>query len=102
MEKFYQDFPGGPEVKNLPANAGLIPGLLRFHMPQGNQACAPQLLSLYSRAHVLQKEKPAMRSPCTATREQPPLTATRESPRAATKTQHSQKLIKILNPIQSQ
>ena len=34
-----QDFPGGPLVKNLPANArdmGLIPGARRFHMLQGN------------------------------------------------------------------
>ena len=33
------DFPGGPVVKNLPANAadmGLISGLGRFHMLQGN------------------------------------------------------------------
>ena len=33
------DFPGGPVVKNLPASAGetgSIPGLGRFHMPQGN------------------------------------------------------------------
>ena len=33
------DFPGCPVVKNLPVNAGdtgLIPGLGRFHMPQGN------------------------------------------------------------------
>ena len=33
------DFPGGPAVKNLPANAGdtdLISGLGRFHMLQGN------------------------------------------------------------------
>ena len=32
-------FPGGPEVKNLPANAGdtsSILGLGRFHRPQGN------------------------------------------------------------------
>ena len=31
--------PGGPVVKNLPVNAGdmgLIPGLGRSHMPQGN------------------------------------------------------------------
>ena len=35
-----KDFPGGPVVKNLPANAGmigLIPGLGRFHMPWGNK-----------------------------------------------------------------
>ena len=34
-----QDFPGGPLVKNLPANAGdmgLIPVPGRFHMLQGN------------------------------------------------------------------
>ena len=34
-------------VKNLSANAGdtgLIPGLGRFHMPWGSQACTPQLL----------------------------------------------------------
>ena len=33
------DFPGGPVVKNLPANAGdmgSVPGLGRSHMPQGN------------------------------------------------------------------
>jgi len=33
------DFPGGPVVKNLPASAGdtgLIPGLGRFHVSQGN------------------------------------------------------------------
>ena len=33
------DFPGGPVVKNLPANAGdmgSLPDLGRFHMLQGN------------------------------------------------------------------
>jgi len=43
------DFPGGPVVKNLPANAGdtgSIPGPGKFHMPWGNKAHAPQLLSL--------------------------------------------------------
>ena len=35
----YLDFPGGPAVKNLPANAGdtgLIPDLKGSHMPQSN------------------------------------------------------------------
>ena len=35
-------------VKNLPANAGdmgSIPGPGRFHMPEGNEAHVPQLLS---------------------------------------------------------
>ena len=34
-----RDFPHGPMVKNLPANAGdmgLTPGLERLHMPQSN------------------------------------------------------------------
>ena len=42
------DFPGGPMVRSLPANAedvGLITGLGRFHMPGRNEAHAPQLLS---------------------------------------------------------
>ena len=33
------DFPGGPVVQNLPANAGdtgLTPGLGRSHLPHGN------------------------------------------------------------------
>ena len=33
------DFPGGPVVKNLPANAGdtdSIPGPGRFHVPEGD------------------------------------------------------------------
>ena len=52
--KVKEDFPGGPVVKNLPANAGdtglsLGPG--RSHMLQSNKARAPQLLSLRSRAH---------------------------------------------------
>ena len=44
-------------VKNMPANAGdtdLIPDLGRSHVPWNNWAHAPQVLSLCSRAHVLQ------------------------------------------------
>ena len=62
-----EGFPGGSEVKNLPAiqetacntgepgllsnagDMGLIPGLGRPHVPWSNYACAP-LLSLCSRA----------------------------------------------------
>ena len=42
------DFPGGPVVKNQPANAGdwgSISGPGRSHMPRGNWARAPQLVS---------------------------------------------------------
>ena len=41
------DFPRGPVVKNLPANAGdksSILGMGRFHMPQSNWAHRPQAL----------------------------------------------------------
>ena len=42
-----EDFPGGPGVENLPANAGVtgsIPGLGRFHMPRSQEAWELQLL----------------------------------------------------------
>ena len=48
-----QDFPGGAVVKNLPAKAGDMgsnPGPGRSHMPRSNEAHAPQLQSLLSRA----------------------------------------------------
>ena len=57
------DFLGGSVVKHLPANAGdtgSIPGLERSHMPRNNKACAPELLSLCSRAW-----EPQLLSPCT-------------------------------------
>ncbi|KAJ8792258.1 hypothetical protein J1605_019950 [Eschrichtius robustus] len=54
-------FPGGAVVKNPPANAGdtgLSPGLGRSHVLRSNEAHAPQLLSLRSRARAPQQEKP--------------------------------------------
>ena len=93
------DFPGGPAVKNLPANAGdmgLIPDPGRFHMPSWNEACGPKLLSPCSRAHEPCLLRPRAWSPCptareatavrslsAAAREQPPVAATRESPSTA-------------------
>ena len=56
------DSPGGPVVKNPPANAedrGLIPGLERSHVPRNNKAGAAELLSPRSRAAEPQQEKPA-------------------------------------------
>ena len=56
-ESLVQDFLGGPVVKNPPAKAGdtgSVPAQGRSHMPQSNEACVSQLLSLCSRAHVPQ------------------------------------------------
>ena len=56
-----RDFPGGAVVENPPANAedtGSSPGLGRSHMPQSNWVCAPQLLSLCSRARAPQLLSP--------------------------------------------
>ena len=56
-----RDFPGDPVVGNSPANAGdtgSSPDPGRSHMLQSNEAHAPQLLSLHSRAH-----KPQLLSP---------------------------------------
>ena len=57
----HRGFPGGAVVENLPANAGdagLSPGPGRSHMPRSNKACAPQLLSLRSRAREPQLLSP--------------------------------------------
>ena len=62
-----RDFPGGTVVKSPPANAGdtgSIPGPGRSHMPQSNEARAPQLLILRSRAR-----KPQLLSPRATTTE---------------------------------
>ena len=48
VECWARGFPGGPVVKNLPANAGdigLMPDPGRFHMLQSNQAHELQFLS---------------------------------------------------------
>ena len=71
-------FPGGPVVRNPPANAGdtyLIPDPRRFHPPRSSYARAPQPLSLCSRAQELQllssptatAEACKPLSPCSAT-----------------------------------
>ena len=58
---------GGAVVENLPASAGdtgSSPAPGRCHMPRSNYACAPQLLSLCSRAR-----KPQLLSPHATTTE---------------------------------
>ena len=47
FKSFEQDFPAGAVDENPPASArdvGLIPGPGRVHMPQSNEAQAPQIL----------------------------------------------------------
>ena len=69
------EFPDSPVVKDLPASAGdmgLISSPGRFHMPRGNWALAPQLLSPCTAI----REVTAMRSPWTTTREESLFTAT--------------------------
>ena len=56
-----QGFPGGAVVKNPPAKVGDMgssPGPGRSHMPWSNEARAPQLLSLCSRAREPQLLRP--------------------------------------------
>ena len=86
----HRDFPGGPGIKNLPANAGdtdAIPGLGRSHVPQDNEAVHH---SYGARApeRVLRSRRSHHKQPRTATEEIPfPLPLTRESPPTARKTQ---------------
>ena len=64
IKKSKWGFPGGAVVKNPPANAGdtgSSPGPGRSHMPQSNQARAPQLLSL--RATTTEASAPTARAP---------------------------------------
>ena len=66
-KKFVWGLPGGSVVKRPPANAGdagLTPGPERFHLPQGNEAHAPQLLSLCPGAREQQLLKPACARAC--------------------------------------
>ena len=87
-------------VKNLPANAGdtgSTPGLGRSHMPRGNEAQGPELLSLCSTAQELQLLQPQCPQPVLGNKrshhnkEEPLLAVTRGSTCPATETQCSQK-----------
>ena len=100
-------FLGGSVVKNLPAHAGymsLIPDLGRSHMLCSNEACAPELLSLCSRAwdlhlltprcpraHAVQQEKPLKQEDWALQLESGPHLLQLRKTHAAVKTQHSQK-----------
>ena len=100
----------GKQVLYHERRVGSIPGLGRSHIPRSDQACAPQLVSLGSRALepqlprscaaatearapgacALQQEEPLQGDAWAPRQAVAPLTATRESPCAATRTQCSQ------------
>ena len=79
-----QDLPGGPVVKNPPANAEDMSSISspgRSHKPRGNLAPAPRLRNLCALETVLDvKRGPRNGRLSTATREQPPAFAIREKP----------------------
>ena len=68
-------FPGGAVVESLPANAGdtgSSPGLGGSHVPQGNWAREPQLLSLHVWSLCSAAGEAArVRGPCTMTKSGP-------------------------------
>ena len=91
--------PGGPVVKNLPANAGdlgLIPGAGRSHSHWAtrevpNNCRSPQLQKSSHRGpRPAAREAAPVRRLSTTPREQPSLTVAGESPSAVRQTQHSQ------------
>ena len=80
-------------VKNLPANAALIPDPGRSHMPRSNEAHEPQLLSLCSRAQELQLLKPQCPQASALLQKRPPQWILQlEKSLTALKTQYSQKI----------
>ena len=90
---YHLDFPGGTVGENPSANVGVtasIPGLGRFHMPQGKEAQKHEVLSpcdattkvCVPRACAPKQEKLVPRN-----KEWPLLAATREHLSTATKTQ---------------
>ena len=77
VKSMYGGFPGGAVAESLPANAGdtgSSPGLGRSHVPRGNWARGPQLLSLrvWSLCSAT-REAAMMRVPCTAMKSGPRL-----------------------------
>jgi len=62
-----RDFPGGPVVKDLPANIrdlGSSPGPGISHMLWGSYACVPQPLNPVGKKPVLHSKRPPQREAC--------------------------------------
>ena len=85
------DIPHGPVVKNPPVNAGDSFVKIPHATGQVSQCTPTSEDHVPWSLHSTTREATTMRSPCTATRDEPPLVTTRDSPHSATNTQHSQK-----------
>ena len=84
-----QGFPGGPAVKNPPANAGDIGSILGpegFHIPRGNK---PMCRNNWARTS--RQEKPQQWEACASQLEGSPHLLQLEKPHTVTKTQHTKK-----------
>ena len=87
-------FPGGPVVKNLPANQedlGSTPSGWKLHIARSNETRARQLLKATHLEPGLHKRSHRNEQPTYHKDGQTPSAPTRESPRIAMKTQRSQK-----------
>ena len=82
QEKAKRDVPGGPVVKNPPANAGdtgLIPGPGRSDMPRSTEARAPQLLKPAHLEPLLCSNRSHRKKPTRCSEEQPSLPTTEKA-----------------------
>ena len=83
QEKARRDLPGGPVVKNPPANAGdtgLIPGPGRSHMPRSTEVRAPQLLKpAHLEPLLCNKRSHRKEKPTHCSEEQPSLPTTEKA-----------------------
>ena len=93
-QELYENFPGGPVVKNLPANTGDLGfDSLSRKIPHALGQLSPCVATTEAQAPIacaLQQEKPPQWEVHASNKEWPSLATTRKSPQAATKTQHNQ------------
>ena len=88
--KTSRDFPAGPVVKNLPADAGDMVWFLFQEAPTFHGATKPMSHNYWS-AHFTTREATTVRTPSTTAREEPLLAAAREKPEHSNKDSLQQK-----------